>query len=248
MTLLLAVVLAAIGTIAVVAYTSGANKRALQGLQAVSVLVAGQQIPAGTSAGALQTRGMVHSEKLPASSVPANALASLAPALDSLVTTAAIQSGQVLLRPMLGTSAPVTGGLPIPAGMVAVSINICEPEDVAGFVHSGSEVAVFNTQDTGSKASLSAGAECSGTHAQQTGTNSTVVAVPKALVLAVGPAPVAAGAAGAPAGGGSSSAGTTTLVTLAVNQTDAQKLILLNVTGLPYLALLTPDSSITPGP
>ena len=55
LTIGLAVLLAVLGTAAVLAYVRQANNRALEGVQAVTVLVAGKVIPSGTSASAAQS-------------------------------------------------------------------------------------------------------------------------------------------------------------------------------------------------
>ena len=46
---------------------------------------------------------------------------------------------------MLVTAAQETSGLPIPSGMVAVTIKLCLPEAVAGNIKAGSQVEVFDT-------------------------------------------------------------------------------------------------------
>ena len=125
LTIVLALVLAAIGTSGVLAYAKQADARAITGMKAVSVLVAQKLIPSGTSAGAALRGGLLAAEKLPASSVPTNAVRSVAPALSSLVTSAAVQSGQLLLRAILvkaGTkTAPGSVMLPPDSGWLSSS-------------------------------------------------------------------------------------------------------------------------------
>ena len=89
--IVLALVLAGIGTSGVLAYAHGADARAITGMEAVSVLVAQQQIPSGTSAGAALKRGLLAAEKLPADSVPSDAVRSVIPTLSPLVMGAAVQ-------------------------------------------------------------------------------------------------------------------------------------------------------------
>jgi pilus assembly protein CpaB len=235
LTVALALLLAVLGTAGVLAYVRQANNRALAGQQAVSVLVAGELIPAGTSAAAALRAGMLTSEKLPAASVPADALRSIPASLGTLVLSAAVQQGELLLRPMLVTAAQVTSGLAIPAGMVAVTINLCLPEAVAGNIKAGSEVEVFDTYGPKSTA-LSAGSNCSPPHQQQDyGDIHTRTVLPRVQVLSVGPA--ATGTSGTSSS--SSSSSTTMLLTVAVSQANADRLIMVTETGLPYLALLT---------
>src|SRR2546423_15596175 len=117
--IVLALILAAVGTGGVLAYAKNANTRAIAGMKPVSVLVAQQAIPAGTTAQAALRTGLLADETLPASSVPANALGSLTPDLFPLKFTAMVQPGPLLLRPMLATpaaSASLTSGTPSPPG------------------------------------------------------------------------------------------------------------------------------------
>jgi pilus assembly protein CpaB len=247
--IVLALVFAAIGTGGVLAYAKGADARAITGMKAVSVLVAKKPIPAGTSAGAALNRGLLAAEKMPAASVPSDAVRSVVPALSHLVTSAAVQPGQLLLRAMLVKKAKAgpgavtaPGAVTLPAGMIEVTINLCVPEAVAGGLQAGSQVAVFDTIVPGAG---SAGAGCSGQHIEQPGTVKTRVVLPRVQVMSVGTPPAsgqASSAAAASSAGQSTSAGSPTLVTLAVSQADAERLIQVSVTGLPYLALLSTAS------
>ena len=252
LTATLAILLAVLGTAGVLAYVHKADSRALAGMRPVSVVVAQGQIPAGTSAISAQQQGLLRSEALPASSVPANAVRSLTPDLGPLVMSAQVQSGQVLLRPMLVTAAQATaaGALAIPKGMVAVTIPLCVPEAVAGYVQPGSQVAVFDTYPT-RKASLQESCNQSGqsNQAQGPGAAITRILLPRVLVLATGQA-AASGTTSTTASGGAFSRNSQTdpaatgsvLVTLAVSQANAERLILVTRAGLPYLGLLTSSS------
>lgn len=250
LTVILAVLLALAGTAGVLVYVHGANNRALQGQQAVAVLIAGQPIPAGTNAGSALHDGLLTSQELPASAVPEDAVRSLGGGLSALVLSSPLQPGQLLLRPMLATAAAATaqGALAIPRGMVAVTVPLCMPEAVAGYVQAGSQVAVFDTY--GAK-NLSIQENCgSSGQSHQSQTNGAVrtrIVLPRVLVLSVGAAAAnASHANGLLAQGGtgsSASSGTAPeLITFAVSQADAERLILLTETGVTYLALLTPSS------
>ncbi len=242
LTIALALLLAVIGTGAVLAYVSRASARAMAGLKAVTVLVAQQQIPVGTAAGVAWQDGSLREETLPAQSVSPDAIGSITADLGSLVMSSDVMPGQVLLRPMLVPAAQVSGGLAIPGSMVAVTIPLCLSEAVAGYVHAGSQVAIF---DTFSSQSMSSGESCSQSgeshEGQASGTVETRVVLPRVQVLAVGAAGSGQGGSASGFGAGSQSQGSV-LVTLAVDQADAERVIQLTETGLPYLALLTPAS------
>jgi pilus assembly protein CpaB len=234
LTIALAVLLAVLGTGGVLAYVNHANARALAGQQAVTVLIVRETIAAGTSAAAAQAQGLLGTERLPSASVPADALTAITPDVSNLVTDAALQPGQLLLRSMLATSAPDTSGLAIPHGMMAVAIQFCVPEAVAGNLRAGSQVAVFATTVSGNSG-LSAQAACTGPHALTAQAASTHLVLPKVTVLAVG---VDTGGQSGSTSNSGSGQNTLGLITLAVSQADASQLIQLTEDGLPYLALL----------
>jgi pilus assembly protein CpaB len=238
LTIALALVLAIAGSGVVLAYVKGANARAVAGLKAVTVLVAQKEIPAGTSAGAAWQDGLLRGETLPAQSVPTEAVGSITADLDSLVMSSEIMPGQVLLRPMLVRAAQASGGLAIPAGMVAVTIPLCLPQAVAGYVQAGSQVAIF---DTVSSQSMAPQQSCSqlGQVRQAQPSGQTRIVLPKVQVLAMSGG--TSGQGGSGTGAGNQTQGSV-LVTLAVDQADAERVIQVAETGLPYLALLTPDS------
>lgn len=246
LTIALAVLLAVLGTAGIFVYVSHANSRAIAGQKAVNVLVAQKLIPSGTSAGEAQRQGLLRTETLPAASVPADAVTVLTPGLKNLVTSADVQSGQLLLRPALVTQSQATSGLAIPSGMVAVSVLFCLPEAVAGNVHAGSEVAVFDTVTSGSS-TMTAQPACGGPHEWLAGdTVTTRLVLPKVTILSVGPASGNSGtSSGGALSGNSASSQNQALLTVAVSQADAQQLILMTQDSLPYLALVNDQSSLS---
>lgn len=250
LTITLAIVLAVLGTAGVLAYAHGADARALAGQRAVSVLIAQDKIPSGTTAGTALDSGMLVSQKLPASAAPSEAVSSITPGLSGLVMGTDVQPGQVLLRPMLVASSQLTGALAIPKGMVAVTVATCMPGAVAGYVQPGSQVAVFGTySDIKSNGSQSCGSSGSSAGSGQTDLAHvfTRILLRRVLVLAVGAAPAggqngASSSSTTPSGSSGTSSQNTVMVTLGVDQADAERLITMDSSGLTYLALLTPSS------
>jgi pilus assembly protein CpaB len=253
LTITLAAVLALVGVVAILAYVRQANERAVNGLKAETVWVASGPIAAGTSLSAAQQGDLLKTEKVPDSSVTLPVPVPLTGVVGRKVVTSAVAKGQVLLQNMLGASASnasASGGIVVPSGDIAVSVDMCVPEDVADYVAPGSNVAVFDTlvvlgQNQQMTPSCSSSHEAFGsTQVQNLNQASTVLVLPSVLVLAVGQNP------GSQSTSGSSSVATATdpassssssgdvLVTFAVNQHEAQKLILLQEVGIPYLALL----------
>jgi pilus assembly protein CpaB len=238
-----ALILAGIGVGSVLAYVRGADDRVLAGMKAVSVLVARKSIPAGTAAGIALRQGWLASERMPASAVPAAAVSAVTAELAPLVLSDALPAGGLLLRPSLVTPAQLTSGLAIPPGLVAVTAQFCIPEAVAGAVGPSSEVAVFDTVVSAGTGQVTAQPACAGPHQQASGGGRTRVVLSRVLVLSVGAAAAKTGSATISALGPSGASGQASeLVTVAVSQAQAEKLIQLVETGLPYLALLSPSS------
>jgi pilus assembly protein CpaB len=249
LTIIVAIVLAVIGTTAVLIYVRQADQRALAGQKAVTVLVATQQIPAGTTARTAMTNGWLSGQKFPASSVPSGALSSLTSSVAGLVFTSDLPAGQLLTRPILGAAVTSSSSLPVPAGMVAVSFQFCVPNAVAGYVLAGSHIAVFNTFLTGGAKSGTSG-NCSPANLKLSQTQARLV-LNNVLVVAVGPAPAAPTAGGATStsfsqNNNNASGSGPVLVTMALSQADAERMIELAQAGIPYLALETASSKASP--
>lgn len=250
LTIVVAIVLAVIGTGAVMIYVRQADQRALAGQKAVSVLVATQQVPAGTTASAALRDGYLQAQNLPSESVPADAVRSIGPALSGLVLSASLPSGQLLLRPMLVTKTVAATGLAIPSGKVALTVLMCLQKAVAGYVRPGSQIAVFNTffKDKQGTASVS----CTGNtwpngvkdiHTRLVLTNVSVLAVGSASSGTTSTTTTSTGVFSQSSNSSSSSSNNTTLmVTVAVSQADAERLIHLAEAGIPYMALVTASS------
>lgn len=256
LTITLAAVLAVLGVLGVLAYVRQANDRAVNGLKAQTVVVATGAIPTGTSLIEAQQEDLLSTEKLPDSSLSTPAVHSVTTANEHQVVSGALAKGQVLLQNMLtsGTGATASTSFVMPPGMMAVSVNMCVPEAVADYVSPGAYVAVFDTL-SGKGSTIQRSCE-----PQHEVLNSNLIAnpaeattllvLPKVLVLAVGQnpgtsAPNSDNVAATTDPSGSSSDVSTVgeeFVTLAVSQSDAERLILIDELGLPYMALLGPNS------
>lgn len=240
--LALALVLAAFGTVAVLAYVSGADSRAVKGKRPVSVLVAKSRVPAGTPGARLRAGTLLEQVRMPAETVPADALGSIDAGLDQLVLTAELQPRQLVLRGMFGKPAGSTGGLSIPEGKLAVSVPVTIEANVAGHVQPGTQVAIFDSFNVlEGKNGVPAGDHLADQHAYN---RATRVLLPRIQVIAVGAhqEPVAEGEKKA-----KSPSGDTMLVTLAAGQGEAEKLVQGVQTGSLYLALLTDSTDVRPG-
>ena len=251
----LAVVLAVVGVVGVLGYVRHANDRAVNGLRAETVEVANQAIPAGTSLSKANLAHWLGTEKVPESSLTTAAVQSVTTANQNEVVSGPVAKGQVLLENMLATATSDTaGGFVIPPNTIAITIDVCVPEAVAGYVTAGSYVAVFDTTIVNSEAT-EVTPSCSSEH-PIIGTGNlandaavTGLVLPKIQVLAVGQNPVTQST---PAGSGTtvttqpvsstSSTSGDVLVTVAVTQNQAEQLIEMTQVGIPYLALLGSSS------
>jgi pilus assembly protein CpaB len=247
LTIGLAVALAILGVVAVLAYVSNADQRAVTGLHPISVLVAKTTIPAGTNPLVALRAHELGYEPLPAKTLPTGFLRSIPNSDTKLVTSGAIGTGQLLLQSMLVPKSEGATTLGIPTGKMAVSIQVCLSADVAGYVQPGAKVAIFNT--IGKKAPLQY--SCT-SHEPPAGGVDTTLELPNVQVLSVQPAPSQTGGSTSSTPLGTAGVASTSvqsqglvLVTLAVDQSEATKLINFGNSGELSLALLTPSSIVS---
>jgi pilus assembly protein CpaB len=238
MGILLALVLAVIGTGAVLLYVKLAQNRVSSGQQAVRVLVAADRIPAGTSGERIRLAELVEEIVMPAGSVPDDALSDLPAELDALVVTSDIQRRQLLLRGQFDAATKISGGLNVPEKMLGVSVKLEVEEEVGGFIRPGSQVAVFGTYELHDKK-----------FKDETGENNKVtrLVLPRTEVLAVGAYGEDGVTSAQPTEEGQEG-NVTLIVTVSVNQADAERLIHSARIGELYAALLTDTSQVQPGP
>ncbi|MEV6600783.1 Flp pilus assembly protein CpaB [Actinoplanes sp. NPDC051346] len=248
---LVAAVLAGVGCLAVVAYVRGADQRALAGRAAVWVFVSKQRIPAGTSAAAIRDGGYTERVQMPAGTVPGTALGEVGSQLDGLVLTADLGPSQLLLRGMFAEPSQVTGGLAVPDGKLAVSVQVTAAARVAGYVRPGSRVAVFTTFTMREgRGRVPAGDGLSSGHDYN---QATRMLLPRVEVIAVGERGVAGAVTAGDAPAVTPSAGASgakpaagMLVTVAVTQAEAEKLLHVSLTGVLSLALLDDTATVEP--
>lgn len=220
--LIAAIVVAALGTALVWLYADRADDAAVADQQPVQVLVATADIGAGSSGASISEGALAELKTLPAAAVPEGALSDLTP-VSGQVLLGPVFTGQVLLQQAFGSQQQAAGGLALPEGTLAVSIELGDPQRVAGFVKPGSRVALFTTASG-----------VGGEAAQQ-----TTVLLPEVLVVAVGPTVVT------PSTGSSNPEEIPrAILTLAVDQEQAQKVILGTQTTQLYMGLLDENSEV----
>jgi pilus assembly protein CpaB len=215
-----AVVLAALGTTAVMLYLRSADERAVAGKQARTVLIADRQIPAGTSGKTLRDRDYLREVRMPLESLPDDALGEVGPDLDALVTTATVQRGQLLLRVMFGTRVNNASGLVIPDGKMAITARVRANVFGPSSVRAGARVAIFYTYTPidESNRNVVSGA---GFERGRTVNSVTRLLMTDVEVISVGPAPSDDGPT---AGAANQPQSDEFAVTFALSQVDAERL------------------------
>jgi len=250
-----AVLLALLGTVAVFAYVHKADQRAVAGQRAIEVYVARSAVPAGTTLKNAVDQNLIVKELVAAKAVPAASLTDVSSSNESQVAVSEISPGELVLSDRFGTQVVASSGLTIPKGMMAVSVALSDPARVGQFVTVGSNIAVFDTfnvQSSDKKGITPSGDHVADNYAR---TRATRILLPRVQVLAVGGTTSqnesSSDQGSAPNGAqnvsNNQTNGQQTLLTLAVSQADAVKLVHAIQTGTLYLALLTDSSQVTIG-
>jgi pilus assembly protein CpaB len=236
-----AVVLALFGTFAVYGYANSADERAVAGGRAVHVVVATKLVAAGTSWKDAVASGTLSVQNVPASAAPSSSISGLDAGIASdAVAQSDIAPGQLVLRQAFGSATSQTGVLAIPKGKIAITVSLGADTDVAGYVGPRSQVIIFVT------APLKVlGKQEQDTSGDQLTVTRTVV--PSAEVIATSQA-APTDVDGQTATQDNSTAAATTgsvLVTLALSQQDAERVINQQNVGHLTLGLLSATSRVS---
>lgn len=234
-----AIVVALLATISLYAYVSGVNDRAVADAKPVEVLVAKKLIPAGTAAQDASEKGLLTLSTVPRRSVPEGALSDIAP-ISSLVALSDIYPGEMLLRAKF-SDRQTTGALTIPPNKLAISVELGDPQRVAGFVVPGSQVAIFDTYDATPAGGATAGGAAAG--ALQT----TRLLLTKVQVIAVGPTTLRPSTNGKGAKAGTETPVPSTVLTVALTTREAEKLVHAAQTGKLYFGLMSATATADAG-
>jgi pilus assembly protein CpaB len=228
--LVVAVAIAAVGASLVLMYVNGLAGKAQANEDLVSVLTATEVIDPGEQAGSAQADGKFELTSVPKSSVVKGAVTTVKSMSDQ-VALGTIYPGEQILAAKFGTTAASEQTLTIPKGQIAVSVELTDPARVAGFVTPGSHVAIF----------VSAAAGTSGTTTTEAYTR---ILVPDVEVIGVGPTTVLSTAA-------DSSKDSTdeipkTILTIALDQKDSDRVLFAAGTGGLAFGLLGEGTKISP--
>jgi pilus assembly protein CpaB len=239
--LVVAALIAALGTSLVFLYVRGADNRAQAAQAPVQVLKATAVINPGESVAAAQTAGKIALGTVPHADVLTGAVNTTS-GMDNEVALTTIYPGEQIISSKFGAPGEQKV-LTIPDGDIAISVSLSDTGRVAGFVSPGSDVAIFLT-------GAAAGDSQPATTASSTGTSSdgTKLLLPKVEVIAVGATTVTSTTSTDATGAQTTENLPKTLFTLAVDQDQAQKIIYASGHGDLSFGLLTDKSKVKPGP
>lgn len=232
--LILAAVIAALGTMLVWLYVRGAEDRAQQQYETVEVIVAKQDIAAGESFNAASQAGKFVKKEIPRDNLLSGYQTDLT-GLEDLVALAPVYAGEQIIAPKWGGTGDVdvtSEVLAIPEGMLAITVNLTDPQRVAGFVRPGSQVAVF----------ISVEPEKAPLHYSRT-------LIQRATVLGVGDTSTITSTKAAPDGETTTQVVIPqTLVTLAVTQKEAERITWGTNFGILALGLINDKTELSKTP
>ena len=226
--LIAAVVVAALGVTLIFLYVSGIQRRANDDAELLQILVATETIPAGTTAGQAQEDGFLEQQEIPAGFFPPGGLSDITPIADQVALAPIFMGSQIMAQQFGQPSESST--LSIPKDKLAVSVQLGDPNRVAGFVVPGAEVAVFVTLPAGTNQG-----------------DKTQVLLTTAEVIGVGPSTVTTQTTATDQGQTVQEEISRAILTLALTQKEAQQLIQAQSQGTLYFGLLNEDSKVTPG-
>ncbi len=233
--LIAAVVIAALGATMIFLYVQGVDSRAEAGQQPVQVLTAKKVITAGETVADAQASGKFALTSVPSNDIVPNALVDTTE-ISGDIALSTIYPGEQILAARFG--APGTQQeLTIPDGSLAVSVQLTDPARVAGFVTPGSSVAIFLS----SVASTQSGSTTTGTSP-----NFVRMLLPKVEVIGVGSTTVLSQTTTDSSGNQTTEQISKTILTLALNQHDAEKVIYASNNGTLAFGLLNDKSKVSP--
>lgn len=226
--MVVAVLVAALGSALVFLYTKGADTRAekkfdtVEVLEATAVINPGEKIEDAQAGGKLALKAVSKDSLL-------DGYQSTTDSLANTVSLGTIYPGEQIISAKWGASASVQSSLQIPDGMMAKSVNLTDPGRVAGFVNPGSTVAVFY----------------SGTD-PQSGEPFTRLLLDKVTVLGVGSTTPVSTTTTDQSGASTTEQLPRTLITLALTQVQVEKTTWAEGNGELSFALLTDKSTVQP--
>jgi pilus assembly protein CpaB len=229
--LIVAALIAALGTSMVFFYVRGADSRAEATQQPVQVLKATARIEPGETMADAQSAGKVQMGTVPRKQVLTGAV-NTAAGMEDQVALSTIYPNEQIVTAKFGAAGDQQT-LTIPDGNIAISVNLSDTGRVAGFVSPGANVAVF----------------ASGTVDNATsGGDFTRLLLPRVPVIAVGATTVIRKTTTDAAGAQTTEQLPKTLFTLSLTQDQAERVMFASTHGELSFGLLNDTSKVTPAP
>lgn len=231
-----ALVIAALGAAMIVIYVQGIDARAAEGQELVEVLTATETIEVGESVKDAQSAGKFETSEVVRNDLVDGALTSTSSISDD-VALGDIYPGEQIIAKKFGEPGSEEA-LTIPDDKIAVSVDLTDPARVAGFVVPGSKVAIFASGDPeaikpdGSTQKLS---------------TYTRLLLPKVQVIGVGTTTITARTTKTDQGETTEQI-PRTILTVAVDQEQAEKLLFADRNGDLAFGLLSEKSQVKDGP
>ncbi len=223
--LIVAALIASLGTGMVFLYVRSADSRAEASQQPVQVLKAVAQINPGETMADAQAAGKVQLGTVPRAQQLAGAVNTTAGLADQVALSTIYPNEQIITGKFGAAGDQET--LTIPDRDIATSVNLSDTGRVAGFVSPGASVAIFLT-----------------TNGDKVLPDSTRLLLPKVEVIAVGATTVISRTTTDAAGAQTTEQLPKTLFTLALSQADAQRLTFAASRGELSFGLLNAKSKV----
>jgi pilus assembly protein CpaB len=236
--LLVAALIALAGTAMIVLYVQGIDARATKDQELVEVLVATETIDTGESVADAQEAGKIEKSEVRRADLVDGSLSSTS-SISDLVSIGTIYPGEQLIAKKFGSLGD-TQSLVIPDDKMAVSVELTDFERVAGFVNPGNEIAVFAT-------ALDPVLLLPDNKEQKLASVTRIV-LTRVPVLGVGTTSVTSRTTQNEDGATTEEEVARTVLTIAVTQEEAERLIHADRSSELTFALLTDDSQVENGP
>ena len=223
--LIVALVIALVGAAMVYLYVRGADERAQAEQEPVEVLKAVAQIEPGESLSQAQAEGKLELQPVPREQLLEGVMDSVGES-GGLVALSRVFPNEQITTSKFGAPGE-QDQLTMDDGEIAISMNLSDTGRVAGFVNPGSEVAIFSSQ-------AAAG---------------TRVLLPKVKVIAVGQTTPTTSTTTTEEGQQTTESLPRTLITVGVDQKEAQKIMAATAAGFELsFGLLNDKSKVKQGP
>jgi pilus assembly protein CpaB len=232
--MLVAILVAALGSTLVFLYVQGINDRAIADQEPVKILTVTDTITPGESIDDAQNAGKIALTEIPKANVLPDAMTSTE-ALQGQLALTTIYPGEQLLPAKFGANAN-SSALTIPEGKLAIAVQLTDYDRVAGFIQPGSRVAVFVCTLPASSGGAAAELACPAVR----------LLLSDIEVIAVGSTSLITKTVTDETGAQTTEEVPKAIVTIAVDQKDFERTMLADRNGDLTFGLMTEDSDVGP--